>query len=433
MTGWVPTGALFRAAALAGGLGALAILLRRPDLLYLVAPLTLGAVWGLARTRPGQPRVRLLVEADVLPEGAVSTAHIEVEAPGAAALAVDTPASAWLRPAGARDCALVAGPSNRGPVRVALPLVARRWGRHGVGPVTVTALAADGLLRWGPHTGVEETVRVLPLPDRFDGAADVPQARGALGVHRSPRSGDSAELVGIRQYAPGDRLRRINWRVSLRAGALRGGDMYVNASVAERDAEVLLLLDGRYDAGASGGVDGRSSGLDVAVRATAALARFYLQLGDRVGLITHSDSVLHLPPAGGRRQLTRLLEVLLDLRPPQVVAGEPALVAPRGLDPRSLVVLLSPLVGRTVFDRAAAMTRMGHPVVVVDTLPADAVPPVESPWTELALRLWRLERDTRVHRLADLGVPIVAWRGTGSLDAVLRDLGRAGSAARVRR
>jgi len=47
--------------------------------------------------------------------------------------------------------------------------------------------------------------------------------------------------------------------------------------------------------------------------------------------------------------------------------------------------------------------------------------------------LWRLQRATRLHRLAELGVPIVPWRGEGSLDLVLRDLARAGSAPRVRR
>ena len=46
---------------------------------------------------------------------------------------------------------------------------------------------------------------------------------------------------------------------------------------ADRDTHVLLLLDTDIDLGASGGVDGRSSSLDIAVRAAAAVAQHYLR------------------------------------------------------------------------------------------------------------------------------------------------------------
>lgn len=231
-------------------------------------------------------------------------------------------------------------------------------------------------------------------------------ARGSVGVHRSPRPGEGSELSGVRVYVPGDQLRRISWKVSLRADQL-----HVNATVAERDAEVVLLLDGRCDAGQSGGAGGQARGIDVTVRGTAALARFYLQLGDRVGLLAQGERTVSLRAAGGRQQLTRLLDALLDIKPPLVVGADPELLDPPGLDPRALVVMLSPLVGTAVFDRPAGLRRGGHPLVVVDTLPAGAAPPGESEWTGLAMRVWRLQRDTRVHRLAELGVPVVGWRG----------------------
>lgn len=431
--GWSPTAALFRAAALGGGLAVVAVLLRRPDLLYLAAPIVLATAFGLGRRAPAQPEAAFTLTEDVPLEGAHLQAQLRVTASGADVVAIAVPVSGWVQPPGGRTGVVAARPDRAGNVALTVPLTARRWGRHQVGPAVVTVAAAGGLLRWGPQSLPARTVRVVPLTDRFEGAADVPQARGAVGVHRSLRLGEGSELAGIRPFGAGDRLRRINWRVSLRAG-----DLHVNATVAERDAEVVIILDGRYDAGASGGIDGAASGVDTGVRAAAALARFYLQLGDRVGLITHGDRVGNLRPATGRRQLTLLLDVLLDVRAPMVRAGEPPIVGPVGLDPRALVILLSPLVGVTVFDRAAGLSRRGHPLVVVDTLPADATPPAASPdfdpqWTDLALRVWRMQRESRVHRLAELGVPIVVWRGAGSLDAVLRDLARARAAPRVRR
>jgi len=430
--GWVPTAALFRTAALGAGLALAAVLLRRPDLLYLAAPIVLAAALSLGRQAPSRPQAALTLSEDVPFEGGRLEAKVRVIAPGADLVAIAVPVTGWVQPAGGRTGVVAGLPDQGGGLDLSVPLVARRWGRHQVGPAVVTVTAAAGLLRWGPRDLPAQTVRVVPLTDRFDGAADVPQARGAVGVHRSLRPGEGAELAGIRQFGAGDRLRRINWRVSLRAG-----ELHVNDTVAERDAEVVVILDARYDAGASGGIEGAASGVDIGVRAAAALARFYLQLGDRVGLITHGERVLILPAASGRRQLTRLLDGLLDVRRPLVLTGEPELLDPVGIDPRALVILLSPLVGATVFDRAATLTRMGHPLVIVDTLPPKATLSVGSPqfdpqWSGLALRVWRMQREARVHRLAELGVPIVAWRGAGSLDAVLRDLARARAAPRVR-
>nr|MBA3524048.1 DUF58 domain-containing protein [Geodermatophilaceae bacterium] len=208
--------------------------------------------------------------------------------------------------------------------------------------------------------------------------------------------------------------------------------------------EVVLLLDARFDAGEGrhprespagpdNGADGHdftAGGLDVAVRAAASLARFYLRLGDRVGMTAHGERLIHLPPRAGRRQLSRLLEGLLDVRAPATRTSEPRLAEPPGLDSRALVILLSPLAGRTVHASAASLARRGHPIVVVDTLPPGVRPAQETVWTDLALRLWLLQRETRSQRLRELGVPVVAWQGAGSLDAVLRDLVRAGTGPR---
>jgi hypothetical protein len=81
----------------------------------------------------------------------------------------------------------------------------------------------------------------------------------------------------------------------------------------------------------------------------------------------------------------------------------------------------------------ATLSRSGRSVVAVDTLPPDLRPDERSPWTALAFRLWLLRRDADLGRLAELGVPRVAWRGSGSLDAVLRDATLAARAARAAR
>ena len=96
----------------------------------------------------------------------------------------------------------------------------------------------------------------------------------------------------------------------------------------------------------------------------------------------------------------------------------------------SLVVALSPLLGGAGLAQIAQLVRHRHAVVVIDTLPAHAVEEAE-PWRALAWRVRLLERSVEIDRLAALGVPVVPWRGRGTLDDVLRVLSRVAVAPRL--
>ena len=102
------------------------------------------------------------------------------------------------------------------------------------------------------------------------------------------------------------------------------------------------------------------------------------------------------------------------------------------MSPDALVVVLTPLIDPRSADMLAGLTQSGRYTVAVDTLPAGAAPPQRSPWTSLATRLWRLERENTLGRLREHGVPVVTWAGAGSLDLVLRDVARLASAPRGR-
>jgi hypothetical protein len=70
-------------------------------------------------------------------------------------------------------------------------------------------------------------------------------------------------------------------------------------------------------------------------------------------------------------------------------------------------------------------------VLVVDTMPEDIATVTPEPARALAWRIRLLERASDVDRLQREGVPVVPWRGPGSLDIVLRDLNRRASAPRL--
>jgi uncharacterized protein (DUF58 family) len=219
----------------------------------------------------------------------------------------------------------------------------------------------------------------------------------------------------------------VDWRVSLRTDRL-----HVAATLSDRDAEVVLLLDLLAEAGRSGGVKGTASVLDTTVRSAAAIAEHYLHRGDRVSVVEYGPAARRLRPATGRRQYLTVLEWLLDVRvedsghePYEHVFGSQV------LSHHALVVVLTPLVDARSAEMLARLARSGRFVVAVDTLPASAVPPKRGPWTDVAHHIWRLERDNTIGQLRENGVPVVAWAGAGSLDLVLRDVARLASAPKA--
>jgi uncharacterized protein (DUF58 family) len=74
-----------------------------------------------------------------------------------------------------------------------------------------------GLFRSRRRSPDSEVALVLP---RFTSLAGRPQARELEASAAAPRAGSGTELFGVREYRPGDSLRRIHWRSSARHGEL---------------------------------------------------------------------------------------------------------------------------------------------------------------------------------------------------------------------
>ena len=193
---------------------------------------------------------------------------------------------------------------------------------------------------------------------------------------------------------------------------------------------------------------GRRSSLDVAVEAAGAVAAHYLTTGDRVGLsVLGGAGMVEVPAVGGHHQLARLLLGLGRAEPSRGTVGEErALRAQlrRSIPPGAFVVLLSALVSAEPLAHAVRLARSGHAVVVVDTLPSElraaeasddalqSVTGIED--ARLARLVWRLrllDREREARRCAEAGVPVIAWRGPGSLDTVLRQAARRARAPKV--
>jgi uncharacterized protein (DUF58 family) len=427
---WVPTRALGRAVVLCGLLVLLGVVFGRLDLVVLATPFALGTAWALRRRPVLAPVVTVRLPEATAEEGGPVRVMVELANPDRSA-AVDLAVlrlihSPWLRLAHAdRPYATRVGAGEM--AQVELSGDALRWGRPEVGPALAYGVAGDGLLLTDVRGAAGSVLPVHPRMPVFRATDTMPRATALAGTHRSRRPGEGGELAGVRRYGPGDRLRRVDWRVTLRTG-----EPHVVQTLSDRDAEVLLLLDLVQDAGPSGGIHGAASVMDTTVRAAAAITEYYLRQGDRVGLLDYSVHPRYLPAAGGRRQLIVALEWLLSTRPGR--GGPPPRFAVEWhlIPVSALVVVLTPMLSPHGTELIAALARAGRAVIAVDTLGDLANSPVpRHAWTAVAQAVWRMERDNTIGALREVGVPVTGWVGAGSLDDVLRDMSRLARAPRV--
>ena len=416
--GWRPTAALTRAALASTTFAALAVLVGRPDVLVLGIPFLVHAAVVVVRRPARSPRVSSRLEHSAVREGEGTTAVARLDDAGdvehAVLSLVRGPWTAMKPPSGVVGATTVVPLES---LELAVPLVSLRWGRRAAGGGGVAATGPWAGRVWGPHPVLASTLSTLPMPGVFDSRAPVPHPIGLVGTHQARRPGEGSEFSSIRPFAPGDRLRRVQWRVSLRTGAL-----HVTTAVAEEDSSVLLIVDSGVEVGVSGGVGGTATSLDVAVRAAGAVAEHYLHRGDRVGLrVLGSTTHNAVPFGGGRRHLRRVLDTLARIVPGEHRDTDPSRIRFR-VPAGSVVVILSPMLS----DQAVGVTRTlaarGLNIVVVDTLPPDVA--IQDRRRMLAWRMRLLERESLLLRVSRAGVPVVPWRGPGTLDDVLRGLGR---------
>lgn len=129
-----------------------------------------------------------------------------------------------------------------------------------------------------------------------------------LGVRKSRRVQADNEFERLRDYAPDDQFRSIDWRATSRRLKLTVRDYQSNQS-----QRVVFLIDcGRMMVNESMG----QSLLDAAFDAALTLGYVSLAQHDEAGLLCFSDRVLRwIPPEGGKQQLNRMVQAVHDVQP----------------------------------------------------------------------------------------------------------------------
>jgi uncharacterized protein (DUF58 family) len=187
------------------------------------------------------------------------------------------------------------------------------------------------------------------------------------GMHRSPYFGQSVEFLQHREYAPGDDLRRVDWKVWAKQDRL-----YVKQYEEDTNLRSCLLVD--TSASMEYG-SGPLSKLDYAVTAAAALSYLLLRQQDAVGCAVFDENIRQaVPLRTSTSHLTTIVRAL-EQREPRDKTGLYNVLArvaetyPR----RGMMVLLSDLfVGADDIQRGLRLLRQrGHDVLVLHILDDD--------------------------------------------------------------
>lgn len=295
---------------------------------------------------------------------------------------------------------------------VPLRIRGQRWGVHSLGPVAVVCWDHLAMVAKEHQSRKLCALKVYPRPERLRAAIAPLDTQPFVGSRVSRRRGEGIEFADIRPYVPGDRLRRVNWHATTIRNSL-----FVNEQHPENNSDIVIFLDTFSEAGTD-----KESILTYAVRAASSLARHYLTVRDRVGLVAFGGILRWLTPAAGEAQWYRIVEALLETESVLSFAWKDIEIVPRrALTPQALVIAISPLLDERTVQALLDIRRRGFDLVIVEVSPLAFVGETKDSLADLALRLWRMQREAIRFRYEQAGVAVVQWDGNVPLAALVEE------------
>ncbi len=241
------------------------------------------------------------------------------------------------------------------------------------------------------------------------------------GLHRSPHHGQSVEFAEHKEYAPGDDVRRIDWKAYGKFDKY-----YVKQFEQETNLRCHLVVDTSGSMGWKGRPE-RLTKLEYAASLAASLAWLLVRQADAAGLVLCAGEVVTaIPPqasAGHLQPIVDALSAAVPGGPTRLDAAVDWVVehAPR----RSAVVVLSDLFDedQRLLKRLAQLSRRGHEVTVFHLLdPAELEFPFEDPTLFLSMEDGRsVEATGREVRKGYLQL-MAAWLAALKREAAEADL-----------
>lgn len=399
------------------GLAALGLLAalatRRPELVALAAPFAVTAATGLALVRRPSIDAQVELERERALEGEEVEARVSLFAEHGAErveVLLELPREVEVM---AGDNPLLVRLADGERRELTYRLRCKRWGGFRIGRVYFRTQDAFGLFRHETALDRRQPLKVYPSEESVLTLLRPLETQVFAGNYVAREKSEGIEFADLRPFVPGDRVRHVNWRASARRG-----ELWVNEYHAERNADVVILLDSFAEARR-----GDRTTLDHALRAAATLAARYLREKDRVGFVTFGGILNWLLPTTGAVQLYRIVDAMLDTQIVLSFAWRDVSTVPRRtLPPQALVLALTPLLDERSEAALLDLRARGFDLVVIEISPLSLVPQPEGELGAVAHKLWRLRRDAVRGRFERAGIPVAVWGDESSLAAALEEV-----------
>lgn len=179
------------------------------------------------------------------------------------------------------------------------------------------------------------------------------------GEYLSAFKGRGMEFEEVREYAPGDDIRDIDWNVTARSA-----HPFVKTYRDERELTVMFMVD--VSASSKFGTVEKFKN-EIAAEITALLAYTALRNNDKVGLLIFSDHVEHYtPPKKGRGHVWQLIRDILTYNSDskETNMNAPLDYLNRVLKKKSIVFLISDFQGDG-FHKQLQVTSRRHDLVAI--------------------------------------------------------------------
>ena len=179
------------------------------------------------------------------------------------------------------------------------------------------------------------------------------------GAYNSKYRGGGIEFSEVREYVPGDDVKRIDWNVSARHNSL-----FVKEFVEENELNIYLILD----LSASNNIGFMKSKLDLSFEVAVSLMFLALKNNDKLGLGIFTNKLeKFIPSKKGKKQLLRIIKELIEYKPKSKKTDimESLSTLSSKLKRKSVIYIISDFISDS-YDKPLKFLKLHHQVILIN-------------------------------------------------------------------
>ncbi len=284
-----------------------------------------------------------------------------------------------------------------------------------LGPIKMRSIDSFGFFYKEWKVDKETRIHILPRTEDLNKVNVRPSyTRNWLGNIQSQSIGIGSEFYALREYVPGDEIRKINWKATARYL-----NPITNEFEGEKSGDVVLIVDG-YKKGNVGTM--RNNTTKASIKAAASLATSILSDRNRVGLIVLGETLEWIYPRSGRDQLYKILSNLSNLKEGGMWKMEDMKwLIKRFFPSKSMIIFISPLIQPKITDTIIDICMKQFDVMVISPNPLKVEESIIDDYDENAEKILQMGRDTVIDTLWPYSI-VVDWDPNEPLEASLEEV-----------